>query len=128
MSDTSTIGSVEWADLTVKDCERVRDFYQAVVGWQVSPVEMEGYDDYSMVPPTGGEPAAGICHAAGPNENMPAQWLIYIRVEDLAKSIEKCFELGGKLLIEPRDFGSYGTICVIQDPAGAVCALQSVSR
>ncbi len=53
------------------------------------------------------------------------QWLIYINVADVHASIARCLELGGKLLIEPRDLGSYGAICVILDPAGAVAALQS---
>ena len=26
-------GAIMWCDLTVADAERVRDFYQAVVGW-----------------------------------------------------------------------------------------------
>ena len=86
---------------------------------------MEGYEDFSMIPPSGGDPAAGICHARGMNASFPPQWLVYITVADVRESIARCLELGGKLLVEPRDLGAYGTICVIQDPAGAVAALQS---
>ena len=89
---------------------------------------MYGFDDYCVIPPSVGQPAVGICHARGMNENVPAQWLIYITVAEVNASIATCLELFGTLLIEPRDLGSYGTICVIQDLAGAVAALQSTSR
>ena len=126
MSEDKGLGTVGWFDLTVKDCPEIRDFYQAVVGWESTAEEMDGYADYSMIPPGGDDPVAGICHARGLNANMPAQWLIYIRVADVHVSLAHGVELGGKLLVEPRDFGSYGSICVIQDPAGAVVALQSM--
>jgi catechol-2,3-dioxygenase len=38
-----TVGTVAWFDLTVSDAVEVRDFYQAVVGWTTSPVDMGGY-------------------------------------------------------------------------------------
>ena len=125
MSNQSKIGTIGWIDLTIKDCPQIRDFYQTVVGWKHEPVDMDGYADFSMIPPEGTEPVAGICHARRGNEAFPPQWLIYITVADINASIAKCLELGGKLIIEPLNLGSYGYICVIQDPAGAVCALQS---
>ena len=65
MSDPAPIGSVGWIDLTVPDAAAVRDFYQAVVGWTVSPVKMGDYDDFCMNPPSTGQPVAGVCHARG---------------------------------------------------------------
>lgn len=40
MAESSKIGTIGWIDLTVKDGEGVRDFYQKVVGWESTPVEM----------------------------------------------------------------------------------------
>ena len=65
---------------------------------------------------------AGICHARGSNANLPAQWLMYVVVEDVEASARHCVELGGELLDGPRELGG-GRFCVIRDPAGAVCAL-----
>ena len=31
--------------------------------------------------------------------------------------------IGGKLIVEPKTMPGYGRYCVIQDPAGAACAL-----
>ena len=125
MSESSKpeIGSINWFDLTIENAEALRDFYSAVVGWTFSEVEMGGYQDFCMSLPEDGKTIAGICHARGLNASLPPQWLVYITVEDLDQSITKCKELGGIILSGPRDLGSYGRICVIRDPAGAVAAL-----
>lgn len=115
-------GSVTWFDLTVPNADEVRDFYSAVVGWTPAPVEMEGYNDYGMMPPGAEMPAAGICHQRGPNANLPAQWLIYITVTDLRASLAACVQRGGRVLTPERDMGG-AKMAVIQDPAGAVAAL-----
>ena len=98
MSQPETpIGSISWTDLTVPDAQKVREFYQAVVGWKSEPVNMDGYEDFCMNLADEEKTVAGICHARGENVGLPAQWLIYITVADLAKSMRQCAELGGKV-------------------------------
>ena len=75
-----------------------------------------------MVAPGTGEDVAGVCHARGSNANLPAQWLVYIVVEAVDRSLEECVGLGGEVVAGPRSMGA-GRFCVIKDPAGAVCAL-----
>ena len=48
--------------------------------------------------------------------------MIYITIEDVDNSAQKCRELGGEVVVEPRIMGS-GRFCVIRDPTGAMCAL-----
>lgn len=126
--DTTSVGTVGWIDLTVPDAERVRDFYQAVVGWTPTRVDMGGYDDYCMVPPASDQPVAGVCHAAGVNASLPAQWLMYITVRDLDESVARCRDQGGVVLHGPTQMGKNGRYCVIRDPAGAVAALYQPVR
>jgi predicted enzyme related to lactoylglutathione lyase len=114
---------ISWVDLTVGDAQGIKEFYKDVVGWKPEAVSMGEYDDFNMNPPSGTAPVAGICHARGANANLPPQWLIYIVVEDIKRSIQRCVELGGKLLAGPTSTGEQGSYCVIQDPAGAVAAL-----
>ena len=64
----------------------------------------------------------GVCHARGGNAVLPPQWLIYITVADLDRSMAECERLGGRALTSIRSYGG-GRYCVIEDPAGAVCAL-----
>jgi hypothetical protein len=120
MSGTPRPGTITWQDLTVRDAAGLRDFYAAVVGWTSEPVRMGDYADFTMN--ADGEAIAGVCHARGGNADLPAQWLIYITVEDLDHSIEECLRLGGSVIAPPRGL-SGGRFCVIRDPAGAVCAL-----
>ena len=120
MDPTPEPGTISWQDLTIDEAERVRDFYQAVVGWKPEALPMGSYSDFVMQ--ADGAPIAGICHARGNNAGLPPVWLIYITVEDLDHSLQECQRLGGALVAPPRSYGG-GRYCVIQDPAGALCAL-----
>lgn len=121
-------GSISWIDLTVEDADRIRDFYSDVTGWQTTEIDMGGYSDYCMNEPETGKTVAGVCHARGSNAGLPAQWLIYITVEDLERSVSRCVELGGEILAEPRNAGGQGRYAIIRDPAGAVAALFQSSK
>jgi predicted enzyme related to lactoylglutathione lyase len=88
-----------------------------VLGWEPSPVDMGGYADFNMTPRGSRKPAAGVCHARDANADLPAQWLIYVPVKNLATSMRACKRLGGKVLRKTKSF------CLIQDPAGAVMML-----
>ena len=122
-SEKPVVGAITWTDLTVDDAEKVRDFYESVVGWKPFGVDMGGYEDFTMLTPAGDEPVCGICHARGSNVGLPAQWLVYITVEDVDQSAARCVEQGGRVVVAPKEMGSHGRYCVIQDPAGAVAAL-----
>lgn len=118
-------GSISWFDLTVPDAEDVRDFYSRVVGWKYEPVPMADgeYNDFNMKAPGSSLTVTGICHKRGVNNDLPARWLLYITVENIDKSAEECRLNGGKIIAGPKNMGKYGRYCVIEDPAGAVCAL-----
>jgi uncharacterized protein len=117
------VGTIGWTDLTIANAEEIRDFYNKVVGWKPQPLSMGQYDDYVMNSPETETSVAGVCHARGTNAGLPAQWLIYITVANIDESTAACEKLGGKILAEPKNYGDMGRYCVIQDPAGAVCAL-----
>ena len=116
-------GAIAWVDLTVKDANRARDFYQNVVGWSVEEHSMGDYSDYVMRGGPENNGVAGICHAQGLNADLPPVWLIYVTVEDIEASCQRCSELGGTVLSAPRSVGGYGRMAVIQDPSGAALAL-----
>ena len=122
MSTQSKVGTIGWTDLTVSNAEEIRKFYSEVVGWTSDPVDMGDYNDFNMNAPATNDAIAGICHARGGNAELPAQWIVYITVENLDDSVRRCQELGGKILAGPKNAGG-GRYCVIQDPAGAVAAL-----
>ena len=115
-------GTIAWTDLTVPNADAVRDFYEAVIGWKPEPVSMGDYNDYNMTTPDG-TPRVGVCHKRGMNKDIPSQWMIYIKVDNLEQSIAKCKELGGKIIKEQKGEDGNLMFAMIEDPAGAVCAL-----
>lgn len=116
------VGTIVGTDLTVDNASDVRDFYSAVIGWDFEPLTVEDHDDYVMKSP-GGEWVAGICHRRGPNADLPPQWLVYVAVEDLDRSIARCLKLGGKAITPIKRLEEGRSYVVVQDPAGAVLAL-----
>ncbi|MDH3459016.1 MAG: VOC family protein [Gemmatimonadota bacterium] len=123
MKSKPRVGTIAWTDLTVPDAATLRDFYAKVVGWHHEPVDMGGYDDFTMLPSPDGEPIAGVCNARGPNADLPPQWLNYIVVADLDESVRVCRSLGGSVIVGPKAMNADSRYCVIRDPAGAVVAL-----
>lgn len=116
-------GTILWTDLTVDNAEELKSFYREVVGWTPQAVDMGGYSDFNMCAPSSGSAVAGICHARGSNAELPPQWLVYIAVDDMKRSVARAIALGGRVLVGPRAMGPHVELCVIQDPAGAVAAL-----
>jgi len=126
VAELAKVGRIEWCDLTVQDASRVKDFYCSVVGWKNTEVPMGSYADYNINNPGSGETIAGICHSRGSNRNIPAQWLMYVRVASVVESAATCKRFGGEVLDGPRRMGG-DQFCVIRDPEGAVLALISDS-
>ncbi len=126
MSESKSIGSIAWTDLSVPDAGELKEFYKQVVGWDSGSVSMGDYDDFTMIPPGTDTPAAGICHAKGVNADLPPVWLIYIVVANLEESLAACTAGGGEVLVGPKGMGPGSSYAVIRDPAGAVSALYQV--
>ncbi len=120
------VGRIHWLDLTVSDASATRDFYRQVVDWSVQNVEMEDagerYADYSMLG-ADGSPAAGVCQARGVNLGLPPIWMIYLPVGDLAESLRRVREGGGKVIKATRGTDGKYACAVVQDPVGAWLAL-----
>jgi uncharacterized protein len=124
--DAARVGHISWLDLTVSDATATRDFYRQVVGWSVQDVAMEDagerYADYTMLG-SDGNPAAGICHARGVNLGLPPVWMLYLPVGDLAESLRRVQEEGGKIIKTTRGSDGEYAYAAIQDPVGAYLAL-----
>jgi len=120
------MGCISWLDLTVSDASATRDFYRQVVDWSVQNVEMEDaserYSDYNMLGDDGNL-AAGVCHARGVNLGLPPIWMIYLPVGDLAESLRRVPEEGGKIIKTTRGTDGEYAYAVVQDPVGACLAL-----
>lgn len=124
------VGGIISADLTIPNTEQVLDFYQQIIGWQSEGLAMEDeqgkYDDY-VVKDVEGNWVGGICHRRGMNQDLPPVWMVYINVADIQASVQRCEELGGKVLkVASGDDGAI-YYAIIQDPAGAIMGLSKAS-
>ncbi len=124
---TNKIGGVSWLDLTVKNADKVKDFYSSVIGFEVAPCSMGDYNDYAMKSPDDENVQLGVCHAKGVNADIPPQWLVYFNVADVDLALEQTLENGGQVVREKTDMGNC-YMCIIKDPAGAVAALVSPKK
>lgn len=118
-------GTILWHDLTVKDADKVSDFYKKVVGWEKTGLSMGDYEDYMMQVEDGDQAtgSTGICHAKGANAYIPPQWMVYVAVDNIDYSLGQCAKEGGKVIGEKRKMGEADWYCLIQDPAGAYIML-----
>lgn len=119
---THKLGEVAWIDLTVNDASGIKNFYQDIVGWKTEEVPMEGYSDFAMISSESEQAVSGICHARGPNAELPPMWLPYFLVSDIETAVEKVTAQGGELITLIKSMGNDKYV-VIKDPAGAACAL-----
>lgn len=119
------VGTIISADLTVPDAGEIKEFYTQVIGWTSEELRMgedADYVDYVMKDSEENW-VGGVCHSRGVNMGIPPQWIVYINVADIKKSVTKCKELGGKVIKEAFDSNGNYVYAMLQDPAGAVLAV-----
>jgi uncharacterized protein len=107
-------GAFCWNELLASDTDAAARFYSRLFGWKTEA--FPGGMPYTLFK-VDGRQVAGLM--ARPDQQMPPQWIAYVRVEDVDASAKKARELGAKVCLEPKDIPMVGRIAVIQDPQGA---------
>ncbi len=111
-------GCLTWNDLQTSDPSPAADFYAALLGWEMEPIEEDGKLVYVTIKNSGSS-NGGIM----PSQNGGAPyWLAYFTVASCEDALAKARELGGEVLAGPLDIGA-GTISVLRDLPGAVFAI-----
>ncbi len=111
-------GAFSWFELMTSDVAGAKAFYAKLFGWAFEEYPMEGMA-YGVVK-VAGEDVGGIMGTPPEAKGMPPAWGIYVTVADVDATAKQAQELGGKILLPPRDIPNVGRFCVIQDPQGAV--------
>ena len=110
-------GAFSWFELMTTDVEGAKSFYSKLFGWQITDMPMEEFT-YSVAK-VGEDDVAGIMSMPPDTGDMPPTWGNYITVDDVDAIAKQAVELGGKVLVEPRDIPEVGRFAVVQDPQGA---------
>jgi hypothetical protein len=104
-----------WLDLWTADVEKATQFYRAVIGYDVLPLEQEGVRSGAHLV-SAGYVRAGVMRKH--DERSSAVWLPYIRVADVQKTVELARAAGGKVLVKPVPL-NHSIAGIIADPTGA---------
>lgn len=123
MSDKPSFGELCWNELSTPDVKAAKEFYGKLFGWEFEDHDM-GDMTYTMVKVKGKRACAGFW--AIPKEmqgQIPPNWMSYISVENVEKSLEQAVKLGAKVMKPASDAGTFGRFAIIVDPTGAAFAL-----
>ncbi|HEX9337745.1 MAG TPA: VOC family protein, partial [Pseudonocardiaceae bacterium] len=115
-------GALTWNELTTRGTDRAIAFYGEVFGWTTDSQPMGEGVTYTVWmldgKPVGGMFPMDDTFPAG----VPSHWLVYFAVADTDATLAKAVELGGSVVLEPKDTPQ-GRLAVLKDPHGAVFAV-----
>jgi predicted enzyme related to lactoylglutathione lyase len=111
-------GAFSWCELMTPNVDAAKAFYGKLFGWQMQEIPMEGMT-YTVLS-AGGVPVGGIMAPPKQAGTMPPHWGVYVTVGEVDAAAKQAVELGGSLMLPPRDIPGVGRFCLIQDPQGAL--------
>jgi uncharacterized protein len=117
-------GRFVWRDLMTKDVAAAKRFYEALFGWRFEDTT-RGDRPYVLAR-SGGNLVAGIVDVTA-NADAAPQWLSFMAVADVGKSVDLVRSNGGKVLVEPRNL-PIARVAVVADPQGAPLGLAQLRQ
>ncbi len=121
-----TPGAFSWSELMTGDPAAAKGFYGALFGWEFQDMAM-GEMAYTVVK-AGGEDAGGLMCTPPEAGGAPPRWGVYVTVADADATARRAVELGGTVLVPPKDIPDVGRFCVLQDPQGAAISAIAYAR
>lgn len=118
-------GRFVWRDLMTKDVATAKRFYSELLGWRFEDTKRNDRP-YSLAR-VESVPVAGLVDVSAIADAGP-QWISFMAVEDVDKTVELVTSNGGKVLLSPRDVATIGRAAVIADPQGAPIGLVKLQR
>ncbi len=120
-------GSLCWNELDTPEPDRAREFYRALFDYESQEVSSPLGGHYTIFS-VDGAPAAGLValEAEWPSV-LPARWLSYFAVSDLAAATARLTELGGTCALGPIT-SEYAESSIVRDRFGAVFCLSRLIR
>jgi predicted enzyme related to lactoylglutathione lyase len=108
------VGTWIWNELVTPAVGPARDFYGALFGWTGGEVpgstERAGFSLGNVL--------IGAVHAPAPGEDDSPRWTVSFRVADADESAERVKQLGGTVLLPPRDI-AVARFSIVADPHGS---------
>jgi predicted enzyme related to lactoylglutathione lyase len=124
-ADPADSGRFVWHDLMTRDVSAARRFYGDLFGWRFEDTT-RGDRPYVLAR-AAGAPVAGIVDVSA-IASAGTQWLSFMTVADVEKTVTDAQSNGGKVLVAPRDPLPMARVAVITDPQGAPLGLAQLRR
>ncbi len=118
-------GAFSWNELMTTDVAAAKTFYGALFGWTLRD-EQTPEMVYTMAK-LGDKETAGMMAIPDEAQGMPPSWGAYVTVDDVDKQVQRVEDLGGKVVMPPRDIPDVGRFAVISDPQGAMLTMITYS-
>jgi hypothetical protein len=105
--------SISWFEVLGNNPDKLRGFYGKVFDWKFQPLP-DPKMDYAVVD----KAQAGIGGGVGKAPQGPGWTTFYVSVDDVAATLSKVEQLGGKTLMPVTKLPDGGVIAVFADPEG----------
>lgn len=120
------MGEVSWHELATDGWEDAWSFYAELFDWQkTEAMDMGEMGVYQMFG-RGAHPLGAMFQR--PPQVPVSNWLVYVRVPDVAAAIARVQEGGGQVLNGPMEVPGGDMIAQCMDPQGGMFALHAVAR
>jgi predicted enzyme related to lactoylglutathione lyase len=107
-------------ELSTDDVAAAKKFYRGLFAWKLKDTKMGPGMVYTLIDAGKG---VGGGMMKKPMPDAPTQWLSYVEVASVAKTIAKAKKLGARICVESQSVMGMGTLGIFIDPAGAMLGL-----
>jgi uncharacterized protein len=114
--------SLIWTEQVSRSSEPAMAFYSAVFGWEFHDLSRDGFKYATFV--NDGRDIGGVGEYRADDLELPAQWWVYLAVDDTDDAVDRLVRLGGSVLRPPED-SPYGRLATVADNQGATFSLMA---
>jgi predicted enzyme related to lactoylglutathione lyase len=114
------VGAVMSADIAVPEHAREVRFYSRVLGTGANALWREDLMNNL------GMPVIGLGERTPEYADLPLQWMPHIQVADVAASVQRALDAGGRVLMHAKDDAGVSQWAVLADPNGAAFGIMPV--
>lgn len=112
-------GKFVWFDLFTTDLDAASNFYESLLGWDIRPVQESNGNVRTAF--YKGKALANMVDRKG--KSSQSQWLSYISVTDVDKTLENAKMMGGKIHKNAMELPNRGRVGIALDPQKAAFAI-----
>ena len=115
-SDDNASADFHWNELYSDDIDKLAPFYEKVLGYTATQMDMPGGGKYTIFKRGDTDVAGGMTK---PDKDIPSMWLPYAAVPDCDAAVERAKQHKGQVKMGPIDAEGIGRFAVLIDSQGA---------